>query len=142
MTIKPPAPIALAALLAATACVAPGQAEPLTGTEWHLVGIEGQRAPAPLSLIFAEDGKVTGKAPCNRWFAANGATLPALALQGIGATKMACPDLAVEQAYFEALAAMQRMEQAETHLFLIRAEGRVLEFSAKPEDDLCYSCQG
>lgn len=141
MPIKPAA-LTLATLLAATACVAPGQAEPLTGTEWHLVGIEGQRAPAPLTLIFAEDGKVAGQAPCNRWFAKNGATLPALSLAGIGATEMACPDLAAEQIYFEALAAMQRVEQAETHLFLIGAEGRVLEFSAKPGDDLCYSCQG
>jgi heat shock protein HslJ len=136
------AALALAALLATSACVAPGQAQSLTGTEWHLVGIEGQRAPAPLTLILSEDGTVGGQAPCNRWFARNGAALPALSLDGIGATEMACPELAIEAAYFEALTAMQRVEQAQTHLFLIGAEGRVLEFSARPDDETCHSCQG
>lgn len=143
---RPPAPSAPLAALALTlaACVAQAD-DAITGTEWHLIGIEGQRAPAPLSLLLDDQGKASGQAPCNRWFASNGAALPALALSDIGATKMACPDLAVEQAYFEALAAMERVELAGGHLFLIGPEGRVLEFTADPAadpaDDTCQSCQ-
>lgn len=127
--------------LALSACLAQG-GDAITGTDWHLVGLEGARAPARLSLTLSEDGKqASGQAPCNRWFAGNGAALPALALGGIGSTRMACGDLAVEQAYFQALAAMTRAELDQGHLFLIGAEGRVMEFSADPEDKTCLSCR-
>ncbi len=71
------------------------------------------------SLSFAADGAVSGQAPCNRFFASNAATLPAVSLQALGATKMACPDLAAETAYFEALSSMQRAEVDQGHLYLI-----------------------
>ena len=54
---------------------------------------------------------------------------------------MACPDLAAESAYFQALEAMQSAEITDNHLFLIGPEGRVMEFTRDPaKDGTCLSC--
>ena len=60
-------------------------------------------------------------------------------IEAIGATKMACPDLAAESAYFEALQAMQRAELDQGHLYLIGPEGRIKEFATDPAEP-CLSC--
>ena len=132
-------PLFFCAALSLTACVSPAlSGDEIAGVDWHLVGLEGQEIGWTASLRFEGD-KVAGKAPCNRWFGTNAAALPTVAIVGIGATKMACPDLAAESAYFEALQAMQRAELDQDHLFLIGPEGRIMEF-AKGEDEPCLSC--
>ena len=132
-------PALLCATLGLAACVSPAISGPeIAGIDWHLVGIEGQEFAAPASLRLDGD-KLSGKAPCNRWFGTNAAALPAIAIEAIGATKMACPDLAAESAYFEALQAMQRAELDQDHLYLIGAEGRIMEF-AKDANEPCLSC--
>jgi len=129
----------LFAALALAACVTPALSEDeIAGVDWHLVGLEGQTVGWSASLRIDGD-KLSGKAPCNRWFATNAAALPAVVIQGIGATKMACPDLAAESAYFEALQAMQRAELDQGHLYLIGPEGRVMEFATDPKEP-CLSC--
>lgn len=129
-------PILSVAVLAA--CVAPALADEISGTDWHLVGLEGQKVEWQASLRLDGD-KVSGKAPCNRYFGTNAATLPEISFGGMGATKMACPDLAAEDAYFSALQAMQRAELDQGHLFLIGPEGRIIEF-AMDADQPCLSC--
>lgn len=132
-------PVFLCSVLSLAACVTPALSDDgIAGVDWHLVGLEGQEVGWAASLRFEGD-KVTGKAPCNRWFATNAAALPAVSIQSIGATKMACPDLAAESAYFETLQAMQRAELDQGHLFLIGPEGRVVEFATDPEAP-CLSC--
>lgn len=132
-------PLFFCAALSLTACVTPAlSGDEIAGVDWHLVGLEGQEVDWTASLRLDGD-KISGKAPCNRWFGTNAAALPAIAIEGIGATKMACPDLAAESAYFEALQAMQRAELDQDHLFLIGPEGRIMEF-AKGEDEPCLSC--
>ena len=129
----------LFAALALAACVTPALSEDeIAGVDWHLVGLEGQTVDWAASLRIEGD-KLSGKAPCNRWFGTNTVALPAVAIQGIGATKMACPDLAAESAYFETLQAMQRAELDQGHLYLIGPEGRIMEF-AKDENEPCLSC--
>ena len=132
-------PLFLGAALALTACVTPALSnDEIAGVDWHLVGLEGQDLGWEASLRL--DGeKLSGKAPCNRWFATNTAALPAVSIQAIGATKMACPVLAAESAYFEALQAMQRAELDQGHLYLIGPEGRVMEFARDPSEP-CFSC--
>ncbi|MEZ5796287.1 MAG: META domain-containing protein [Paracoccaceae bacterium] len=107
-------------------------ASPAAATEigggWQLVGVEGQPAPAPLTLTFTAEGSFSGKAPCNRFYGRIGGELPALTLGQIAATRMACPDLAVESAYLQALEATVRAEVTQDHLFLFGAKGGVLEF--------------
>lgn len=128
------APLALA-----LAAASPALATEIGG-EWHLVGFEGQRAPAPLSITFTADGKVSGKAPCNRYFGSYQGTLPGISLSPLGATRMACDQLEIETAYFQALQAMTNAEVTDEHLFLIGPEGRVLEFSRTEEDESCFTC--
>lgn len=110
------------------------------GGEWTLVGIEGSRAPAAATIVFATDGSVSGKAPCNRYFGSYSGELPGIALSALGATRMACEALEAEAAYFAALQAVTHAEVAEEHLFLIGPEGRVLEFARDPEDATCITC--
>jgi heat shock protein HslJ len=132
-------PNLLSAALSLAACVSPALSEPeIAGVDWHLVGVEGMEVDWTASIRFEGD-KVSGKAPCNRWFGTNSAALPAVAIQAIGATKMACPDLAAESAYFETLQAMQRVELDQGHLFLIGPEGRIVEFAGDAEEP-CLSC--
>lgn len=125
--------------LALAAACSPALATGIGG-EWHLVGIEGNRAPAAATIVFATDGKVSGKAPCNRYFGSYSGELPEIALSPLGSTRMACDQLETEAAYFEALQAVTKAEVADEHLFLIGPEGKVLEFARDPEDDTCITC--
>lgn len=129
----------VSAAFSLTACVTPALSDPeIAGVDWHLVGFEGQEVDWEASLRLDGD-KLSGKAPCNRWFGTNAASLPAVSIEAIGATRMACPDLAAESAYFETLQAMQRAELDQGHLFLIGPEGRIMEFATDPEEP-CLSC--
>lgn len=136
-----PRPVRLSPLaaLALAACVTPALSEGIEGVDWHLIGIEGMPVSWGATLRIEGD-RIGGQAPCNRWFAMNKAALPALNLSAIGATRMACPDLAQETAYFESLAAMQRAEVDQGRLFLIGPEGRVMEFARDPDGTPCLSC--
>ena len=55
------------AALTVAACVNPAlSGTEIAGTDWHLVGLEGQSVGWTASLRF--DGEaVSGKAPCNSW---------------------------------------------------------------------------
>ena len=128
----------LAALLLA-ACVSPAMSEAeIEGVDWHLVGLEGQAVGWTASLRF-DGASVTGKAPCNGFGGVNAAKLPGISLGPLRATRMACPDLAAETAFFDALQAMQRAELDQGHLYLIGAEGRIMEF-ARDAREPCLSC--
>jgi heat shock protein HslJ len=133
--------LSLLSLVALVASMSPALSDDISGVKWHLVGLDGQRFDGSATLGF-KGQSLTGKAPCNKYFARNMASLPDLALQGIGSTKMACPDLAAERIYLEALGAMQRVELDQGHLFLIGPEGRVMEFVADPTGSPtdCRSC--
>ena len=131
----------LIAALALSACVGPALSDDITTGEWQLIALEGQPVTWTASLALTADGKVSGQAPCNRYFGTNGATLPDLSLGALGATKMACPDLAAEAVFFEALGAMTRAELDQGHLFLIGPEGRVMEFVRdRTAGEPCLSC--
>jgi heat shock protein HslJ len=130
---------ALFATLSLAACVTPAMSEgEITGVDWYLVGLEGQAVDWPASLRF-EGETVTGKAPCNSWSGRNAASLPDVGIAAIRATRMACPDLKAESAFFEALQAMQRAELDQGHLYLIGPEGRIMEFAPAPGEP-CLSC--
>lgn len=125
-------------LVALAACVTPTLSADITGIDWYLVGLEGQEIGWDATVRIDGD-KVTGKAPCNRFFGTNTASLPDVSFGAMGATKMACPDLVAETVFFEALQAMQRAELDQGHLFLIGPEGRIMEF-AQARDEPCLSC--
>jgi heat shock protein HslJ len=74
--------------------------------KWHLQSINEKAFSATAILTFPESGKVTGTAPCNNFFASQNAPYPWFEVGPIGATKRACPDLALEQEFFKALSSM------------------------------------
>lgn len=123
----------LAALLLLAACT-PGETGPTEAAlarDWRLVALNGQAVRATLDL--SEAGKAAGQAPCNRYFATREGTLPDFRLAGIGATRMACPDLAAETDFLNALGAVRTAALEEGRLILAGPDGVRLEFAPAAE---------
>jgi heat shock protein HslJ len=85
----------------------------LEGREWVLVGFgwdEPVSDDAGITLVF-EEGRVSGHAGCNSYFAGTVASDPgALGFNGMGATRMACPEtvMSLERRYLKTLAGASR----------------------------------
>jgi len=123
----------------------PASAQTLTGIDWQLLAIDGVVIEAEATLRIEEDGTIGGQAPCNRWSAMNGASLPALDIKAIRATRMACEKLAEEQTFFDALTQMTAMameSEGEVRLILTGPNGQSMEFVTERTDDpaLCRTC--
>ncbi|MCW5623282.1 MAG: META domain-containing protein [Burkholderiales bacterium] len=80
---------------------------PLQQTDWRLVElngtpvkVEGTRAP---SLMFGNDGRVSGSGGCNRLMGTYTANDAKLTFGPLAGTKMACPDLELETSFLKAL---------------------------------------
>jgi heat shock protein HslJ len=89
------ATVALAIL--AAGCTVPGRSPPLADTSWTLTGIrngEGDLVPvlagSVVTAAFSRDGRVTGSAGCNRYFARYSADGNVIAIRNAGSTKMFC----------------------------------------------------
>jgi len=95
---------------------------------WVLDTINDAPVGVEVTIAFPEEGKVVGKAPCNRYFAAQTVPLPWFKLGPIGATKMACPDLDQEHQYFELLTAMTTSEIQGNVLILRSDTGQSLVY--------------
>ena len=81
-----------------------------SGITWQLSEIEGAAFPAQATLILEEDGSVHGQAPCNSYRAQQTVPYPWFKIEAIAATKLACPDLPSETAFFDALQKMTLSE--------------------------------
>ncbi|WP_428512541.1 META domain-containing protein [Roseovarius sp.] len=97
---------------------------------WQLAELDGAAFDARATITFPEEGKIVGEAPCNRYFAAQLQPYPWFEAAEIGTTRRACPDLAQETAYLDALGAMSLAEVTETTLILSTPEGREMIFRA------------
>lgn len=82
----------------------------LFGNKWMLESIDGrtiklQEATSEVYMVLeAEMNSVNGKAGCNRFFGTYTCGDSArLTFSGMGATKMACPDMDIELQFFKAL---------------------------------------
>lgn len=98
---------------------------------WQLVRIGDAPAAARATLDLRAPGRAVGQAPCNRWFASYALTdgqPAALQFGPIGATRMACADLAAEQAFLAALAGVRTAGMQGATLILTGADGLQLEF--------------
>ncbi|MBO9468440.1 META domain-containing protein [Tropicibacter sp. R15_0] len=100
---------------------------------WHLTQIDGADFGADATLIFPKAGRVTGRAPCNSWSAPQTAPYPWFDLGPVAATKMACPDLAAEQRFFDHLAKMSISEVSGDVLVLSNDQGGEMIFTARSE---------
>ena len=81
-----------------------------------------------VTISFPEEGAVVGEAPCNGYRARQGVPYPWIRVEGIVATKRACPGLALEAAYFAALKAATLVEASGGVLILSDDAGELLVF--------------
>ncbi|MCB0581310.1 MAG: META domain-containing protein [Phaeodactylibacter sp.] len=101
---------------------------PIEGTTWELVYMNGEIPEGMTIDIVFEDGKLSGKGVCNRYFADYGLDGGNLKIGPVGATKMMCPENAMlESQYFGILPQAQTFSvKGET--LSITCEGAKLRF--------------
>ncbi|MEL6585474.1 MAG: META domain-containing protein [Pseudomonadota bacterium] len=102
------------------------------GVTWRLTHLDGAPVAATAEIAFPEEGRITGRGPCNRFTARQGIAYPWIDIQAIAATKRACPDLSFEAAYFDALSQMTLAEVSERVLILSDATGQQMVFAPAP----------
>ena len=98
--------------------------------EFTLQSIDGTPFAARATLNVAEKGKISGQAPCNRYFGAQTAPYPWFAVDGIASTKMGCADLTAEDVFLRALSDMTIVEVSGPTLILSNDAGREMVFQA------------
>ncbi|QFT57818.1 META domain protein [Sulfitobacter sp. THAF37] len=99
-------------------------------TEWRLVELRGVAFTATATMTFPEKGRITGEGPCNRYSATNTAPYPRFDAGPVAATRRACPELAAETAFFNALASATLSEVGTDTLILSDDDGALLTFKA------------
>ena len=77
---------------------------------WQLTELAGAPFPATATLSFPAAGQLVGQGPCNRFSTSMTVPYPWFQVGQIQSTKMACPDMADETAFFQALATMTQSE--------------------------------
>ncbi len=122
-----------AALLGLAACVASGnlRTDPLEGTSWQLVAIEGQSPVADAGASF--DGEIVGGSTgCNDYGASYQVDGNQIEIGEIALTEMACiePEGAMDQErrFVELLSAVDGYRLEDESLRLLRADREVLIF--------------
>ena len=110
------------------------------GTAWvaeEIGGVDVIDDPQS-TLIFFEDGEVSGSGACNRYMAAFEIEGDRIAFGHVTSTKMACPEAVMDQEdrFLEALAKAERIGMTdEGHLVLYPSEGEPTRLSLMPEDE-------
>ena len=100
------------------------------GKTWHLTELAHKTFPARATLSFPEEGQVAGQGPCNTYSATMTVPYPWFEAGPIRSTKMACPDLNEETAYFEGLATMTQSEVLGDTLILRNDADQEMVFKA------------
>lgn len=107
----------------------------ITDHEWQLLKLDGTLVNFTASFAIDPAGRVTGKAPCNRYFGNNQQSLPLLSLDALGSTRMACPDLAAEDSYLKALTAVTTAQIEDGCLALRDDDAVRMVFVRDPQAD-------
>ncbi|GAA6199641.1 META domain-containing protein [Aquicoccus sp. SU-CL01552] len=97
---------------------------------WQLVELDGAPYVATATLHFPEPGRIAGEAPCNRYSGVMTTPYPWFDAAQVISTRRACPEMAAEQAFLSALAAMDEAEVSGGTLILRNAAGREMVFTA------------
>jgi heat shock protein HslJ len=100
-------------------------------SEYHLVELNGLAFSSTATIAFPEQGRVVGLSQCMRFFASQTVPYPWFSLEGIGSTRMACPNLPQETAFFDALEGMTLAEVSGRTLILSDSIGRQMVFEAR-----------
>ena len=125
--------IAAFALLLGTACAGDESLAKYgaSGKVWVLTEIDGKAFTARATMEFDDAGWIKGQAPCNRYSVKQKAPYPWFEVGPTMVTKMACPDLADENAFFKALTAMTLSEVGNETLILSNDDGATMVFKSK-----------
>jgi len=99
-------------------------------TVFRLVSIDDTAFPASATIDLTKAGKISGRGPCNSYFADQSVPYPWFDAGPIASTRMACPALNLETIFFEALGAMTLAETAGRTLILSTDTGREMVFQA------------
>ncbi|SDE26979.1 META domain-containing protein [Ruegeria marina] len=100
------------------------------GRTWVLQSIDGLVFHATATLGFPETGLVAGQGPCNGFSGHLDVPYPWFEIQGLAATRRACPELEAEGVFFAALMAMEQAEVAGDVLILRNEAGHEMLFTA------------
>jgi heat shock protein HslJ len=92
---------------------------------WTVAQLNDQAFTAQATLSFPKTGQMVGDAPCNSYATTMSVPYPWFTVGPITATKRACPDLAAETAFFNALKAAEFTE-VHGNTMLISNENGVL----------------
>ena len=95
---------------------------------FRLIEVDGQPFAERATISFPEAGKVSGEGPCNRYSASQSVPYPWIEITGLMATKRACPELAQEAAFLDALESMTLVEAAGDMLILSNDAGAQMVF--------------
>ena len=122
--------------LGTSACLAqaPGDGGQSPVGTWRLTALDGLAPAAPVVLTLDEDGTLHGQAPCNIYSGSYTRDGSAFATGPVLSTRMACPEIAQENAYFAALNAATRWAISEGALRLEGEDGAGLLFTRLPND--------
>lgn len=99
------------------------------GAEYVLREINGASYPERATLIFPEEGRIAGSAPCNSFSGTLLAPYPWFELGPLAVTRRACPDLPAESQFFTALQRMKLIEFSGSVLILSTTEGEEMIFT-------------
>lgn len=97
---------------------------------YRLTEIAGAAFDARATISFPERGGLRGDGPCNSYTAKQTVPYPWFRVEALAATRRACPDLAAETAFFEALTSMTLVEVAGDLLILTNDTGGEMLFRA------------
>lgn len=100
------------------------------GRVFSLTSMNGAAFAASATIGFTQAHRIEGQGPCNYYFGAQTAPYPWFSLDGVGATEMACSELAIETQFFEALQRMTISEIAGDTLILSNEAGEQMVFAA------------
>ena len=97
---------------------------------WTLQQLNNMPFAAPATLTFPTPQEINGEGPCNHYFGAVNDSYPDFNAGPIGSTRRACPELAAESLFFEALQAVNLASVDGTTLILTGPDGLKMVFTA------------
>lgn len=91
-----------------------GDSKPFVSTEWQLVQLNGRAVPVEgdlFTVVFGEDGRLSGLGACNRLMGSYETTeTGGLTVGQMASTRMFCPGLDQEQAFSDVLSGATHYE--------------------------------
>ncbi|GFE66410.1 hypothetical protein KIN_34840 [Litoreibacter roseus] len=99
-------------------------------TIWAVTEIDEQAFAASATISFPEPGKIRGQGPCNQYSATQTVPYPWFKAEAIVSTRRSCENLAAENTYLRALAAMTLSEVSGDSMILSNEDGATIVFEA------------